>query len=86
MVFVILISGYLIPTANLQGIDVFNWLTVPALTTLSAQQTDIAGKVHQWFAWGLLALVILHIAAALKHHFINKDNTLRKMTINRRES
>lgn len=79
LLFAILITGYLIPTANNQGIDVFNWFTVPSAGSFINNQEDIAGELHEWLAFILIALVVLHILAALKHHFINKDNTLRKM-------
>ena len=36
-------------------------------------------QVHQLTAWILLTLVSLHILAALKHHFINKDNVMKSM-------
>jgi cytochrome b561 len=36
-------------------------------------------SMHSWLGYGLLALVALHIGAALKHHFIDKDETLRRM-------
>ncbi len=77
---VIFISGYLISTADGRGIAVFNWFTVPSLGALFPHQTDIAGNVHFYAAWFLIIMVSLHALAALKHHFINKDNTLRKMT------
>ncbi|WP_246749667.1 cytochrome b, partial [Vibrio cholerae] len=38
-----------------------------------------AGNIHFYTAWGLIILAGLHAVAALKHHFINRDNTLRKM-------
>ena len=34
---------------------------------------------HGWLAWALAALVVLHVAAALKHHFIDRDGLLRRM-------
>lgn len=38
-----------------------------------------AGALHELFAFCLIALVLLHIAAALKHYFINKDQVLQRM-------
>jgi len=38
-----------------------------------------AGEVHEVTAYLLITLISLHILAALKHHFINKDNVLRRM-------
>lgn len=35
--------------------------------------------VHGWLAYGLLVLIALHAAAALKHHLVNKDNVLSHM-------
>ncbi|MCG3728961.1 cytochrome b [Vibrio cincinnatiensis] len=77
--FLLFVSGYLISTADGRGIDVFNWFTLPGAGTLFNQQSDIAGTVHLYAAWTLIAMALLHALAALKHHFINKDNTLRKM-------
>ena len=79
LVFVIGVSGYLISTAESQPISVFNWFEVPAWFTPFEDQADIAGDIHEWLAYGLIGLVAVHAAAALKHHFIEKDNTLRRM-------
>lgn len=73
---VLLLSGYLISTADGRGIDVFNWFTVPAFFEPSKNQSDIAGDVHKFAAWSVIALIGLHVAGALKHHVINKDRTL----------
>lgn len=35
--------------------------------------------IHNWGGKLVLALIAVHIAAALKHHFYNKDNTLERM-------
>lgn len=72
-------SGYLISTEDGRGIDVFNWFTVPGAGALFEGQSDLAGLVHAYAAWMLIAIAMLHALAALKHHFINQDNTLRKM-------
>ena len=43
-----------------------------ALATLMKQS-------HKTIAWCLITLLILHIAGALKHHFIDKDTVLKRM-------
>ncbi|WP_367989889.1 cytochrome b [Vibrio sp. NTOU-M3] len=73
------ISGYLISTEDGRGIDVFGWFTVPGLGALFEGQSDLSGTIHFYAAWALMILAGLHAIAALKHHVINKDNTLRKM-------
>ncbi len=75
----IFISGYLISTADGQPVEVFNLLAVPATLTGFAKQADLAGDVHLWLAWSVVLLSVLHGLAALKHHFIDRDLTLKRM-------
>jgi cytochrome b561 len=73
------ISGYLISTSDGRGIDVFTWFTVPSAGELFPNQSDIAGDIHYYVAITLIVLAAGHAIMALKHHFKDKDNTLRKM-------
>ncbi len=75
----IMLSGYLISTADNRGIPVFGLFEVPGFGEFFPDQADIAGTVHLYLAWALIALVVLHAFAALKHHFVDKDNTLTRM-------
>lgn len=79
LMIVIVCSGYLISTADGSSISVFDWFEVSATVTSIPEQEDVAGRVHEYLAYALVALVTLHAVAALKHHFVNKDNTLRRM-------
>ena len=79
LLFTMFLSGYLISTADGRGIEVFNWFEVPGLGSFIENQEDLAGQVHEYAAYVLIGLSSLHALAALKHHFINKDNTLKKM-------
>lgn len=81
LAFLIVFSGYLISTADGKPIEVFNWFTIPALQTLIENQEDLAGTFHKWLAYLLIAIALLHALAALKHHFIDKDNTLKRITL-----
>lgn len=75
----IMISGYLISTADGSSITIFDWVSVPGLGSFIDNQEDLAGEVHYYLAMTLIGLAIVHALAALKHHYINKDNTLKKM-------
>jgi len=79
LIFIIMITGYLISTADGRGIEVFELITLPALGAAIENQEDIAGLVHKWLAYLLIALATLHALAALKHHFVDKDNTLNRI-------
>lgn len=75
----LMLAGYLISTADGSAIDVFGLFSVPALVSDLPNQEDIAGRVHEWLAWGLMVLVGLHALAALKHQLIDRDGTLLRM-------
>lgn len=77
--FVVMISGYLISTADGLGIQVFGLFTVPATITGLPGQEDVAGVVHLYLAWTLVIFSLIHALAALKHHFIDRDRTLLRM-------
>ena len=79
LLFTLMLSGYLISTADGRGIDVFGLFSLPATLSGVENQEDIAGKVHQSLAFVLLALAVLHALAALKHHFLDHDGTLKRM-------
>ncbi|GDY26892.1 cytochrome b [Agarivorans sp. Toyoura001] len=79
ILFCLMISGYLISTADGRAISVFEWFEIPATVTGINQQEELAGDVHEILAWTLIALVAGHGLAALKHHFIDKDSTLVRM-------
>lgn len=85
LLIVTLISGYLISTADGRAIELFNWFSVPALPIALDNQEDIAGEVHFIAATILISLASVHALAALKHHYIDKDQTLKRMLALREE-
>jgi cytochrome b561 len=45
---------------------------------------ELAALVKPWHeisAWALAGLVVLHIAAALKHHVVDRDGLLQRMSL-----
>jgi len=48
---------------------------------LETRQTlaALTGESHEILAFGTMALLVLHVGAALKHHFVNRDETLERM-------
>lgn len=75
----VLLAGYLLATAEGRGIAVFGWFQLPATLSGLLHQEEFAGQAHRWLAWGLIGLAALHAQAALKHHFVDRDATLRRM-------
>lgn len=73
------VSGYLISTADGRELSVFDWFALPALVTDVDNLEDRAGEVHEWLTTALVILAGLHALAALKHHFLDRDATLKRM-------
>lgn len=73
------ISGYLISTSKGAGIEVFGLLELPPVIEYGDIQADLSGEIHEISTHALLVLFVLHVAAALKHHFMDKDATLIRM-------
>lgn len=55
------------PTTTLAG-----GLQVPVLPGIDRETGELAGEVHEYSAFLLIALILLHVGAALKHQFIDK--------------
>lgn len=75
----VLASGYLITSADGKAIAVFDWFNVSAFILIAENQEDLAGAIHYYIAYTLIFMALIHALAALKHHFIDKDNTLKRM-------
>jgi len=79
LLFGVMISGYLISTADGRGVEFFGLFEIPATLQGIENQEDIAGVVHLILASTLIGIALLHAGAALKHHFIDRDRTLKRM-------
>jgi cytochrome b561 len=77
--FVIPVSGYFISTSKGTGISIFDWFEIPALFPVSESTRDLAIDLHYYAAYTILAIVVMHTGAAMKHQFIDKDGTLKRM-------
>jgi cytochrome b561 len=57
----------------------FGWVQLPDFVPKNKALYDAMLETHEVLAIALGAVVFLHIAAAVKHHFVLKDNVLRRM-------
>ena len=71
-------TGYLISTVDGRAISVFGWFDVPSIYEQKGLE-EMVGFIHEYLSYSLMALAALHIAAALKHHFVDGDVTLQRM-------
>lgn len=73
------LSGWLMSSAKGVPVVYLGLVQLPDLVGKDKALGDLLQEVHEVLNFGLLALVGMHVAAALKHHFIDKDTTLLRM-------
>ena len=78
LLFALMVSGYLMSTADGRPIEIFNWFSVPALVADKGMEKT-AGEIHELLADITMAIVLLHAAASLKHHFLDRSRALARM-------
>ena len=76
------LSGVLMGLARGRALAVWDVTVLPALPE-TPWLASAAGTVHGALPPVLVALVALHVGAALKHHLIDRDATLLRMTTGR---
>jgi cytochrome b561 len=80
LLFAIPISGWLLSSVEGDGLTFFGWFNLPPLVPQgSEQREELIEEVHEVLFNILFALAIVHVIAALKHHFIDRDRVLRRM-------
>lgn len=79
LIFALPITGLLGSAASNFPVSWFGLFTLPALIGPNEALADVLHDVHGLFAGCLAALALLHLLAALKHHFFDRDNVLRRM-------
>ena len=73
------ITGWLITSAAGLPVSFFGLFVLPDLIAPNHDLMKLFEGIHKWLGYGLIATILLHFSAALKHHFINKDDILRRM-------
>ncbi|PLX77319.1 MAG: cytochrome b [Azoarcus sp.] len=79
------LSGWLMSSAKGFQTVWFGIVPLPDLLSKNAELGDLLQSVHEALNLCLAALVIAHIGAALKHHFIDRDDILRRMLPGKRQ-
>lgn len=79
LLFAMPISGWLMSSAKAYSVSWFNLFSLPDFVAPDESLANLLHSVHHYLAEALFVIAVLHIAAALKHHFIDKDDVLRRM-------
>jgi cytochrome b561 len=73
------IIGWLYSSASGYPVVYLKLWQLPDLVSKNKDLAKVLVQVHGLLAWTLFWVVLLHVAAALKHHFFDRDATLRRM-------
>lgn len=79
LLFTMPLTGWIMSSARGFPVSWFNLYQLPDLVPKSQTLYDAMVTTHAVLAIALAITVAVHIAGALKHHFVLKDDTLRRM-------
>ncbi len=79
--FAVPLTGWAYSSAAGFPIVWFGVLPLPDFVPVSKELAEMIKPLHKLAAFGLAALVVLHVAAALKHQFVDRDRLLGRMGI-----
>ena len=79
LMFAIPLSGWLFNSASNFPLRWFGLFHVPSLWAPDPAVKHLSHALHEYGFWTLIALAVLHAAAAFKHHYMDRDETLTRM-------
>ncbi|MDP9196419.1 MAG: cytochrome b [Pseudomonadota bacterium] len=81
LLFALPLSGWVMVSASPLNIPTvfYGLFTVPRLTGPDQYLYTLAREAHEILVFVLLALLVAHVGGALWHHFIRRDNILKRM-------
>lgn len=77
--FLMPLTGWLLTSSAGLPVSFFGLFTLPNLVSVSEANRHVFTTMHQWIAYTLIGVICLHVGAALKHFFIDKDTILQRM-------
>jgi cytochrome b561 len=82
--FAIPLAGWAYSSALGFPIVLYGVIEMPDFVARDKELAETLKLIHKYLAYGLAALVVVHLAAALQHHFILKDGLLARMGLGKR--
>lgn len=73
------LTGWLFSSASGFQTVYLGVLPIPDLLAKNREVADVLKVAHRWINYTMAAVIALHAAAALKHHFIDRDDALARM-------
>jgi cytochrome b561 len=79
LMFALPVTGWLMSSAAGIPVSVLGLFTLPDLVGHNDRLFHTLIDIHKWLSYALVACMLAHIGAALRHHFMFRDDTLKKM-------
>ena len=79
LIFMLPLSGWLMSSANAYSVSWFNLFVFPDLIAGNERLSHFLNDTHEILSKLLFGLVVIHVCAALKHHYFDKDDVLNRM-------
>ena len=81
--FAVPLLGWAYSSASGFPLVVFGVLPLPDWVPVNETLADLLKPAHRFAAYALAGLVVVHVGAALKHHFVDRDGLLSRMGFGR---
>lgn len=79
LLFALPLSGWLFNSAAGFPLQWFGLFNLPSIAAADPGLRETAGATHEWLFWLLVAVALVHAAAAVHHHLFVRDATLARM-------
>jgi cytochrome b561 len=79
LLFAMPLTGWMMSSAKKYSVSWFGLFTWPNLIGKSEAAFNFLRSTHDYLSYALFVIAVLHILAALKHHFWNKDDVFLRM-------
>jgi cytochrome b561 len=82
LLFAMPLSGWLLHSASSKAGYALKWFglfKVPSIAAYDPMIKDFAHDLHEGLFKAILVVAAIHVAAAFKHHFLERDQTLHRM-------
>ncbi|MEM1174949.1 MAG: cytochrome b [Pseudomonadota bacterium] len=73
------LSGWVVSDTSRIPFRLFKRFDVPDLMAADKTISELAAQAHGFLTTAMAVVVIVHVMAALRHHFLIKNNTLKRM-------
>lgn len=73
------VSGWMLSSASGVPFRIFGEIPLPSIVSVDKETAELAKQIHHAIFFLLCLLLIAHVGAALRHHYVKHDDVLKRM-------